>query len=288
MPLYHVGGSVLTLLLCGARRATAVTLPRFEAAPMLRLLCEERCTHFFGLETHCAMILEVPGGTAGPSLRVAFVGGRREILEAVRARLCPTIVNRYGLTESSGNTTSTEVADPPEVALTTMGRPLPGLEVRVVDGEIRVRGWGVTRGYLDDPEATRAVFDEDGWLRTGDSGEIDADGRLIFLGRIRDALRVGGENVAAAEIEALVGSHPDVAQVAVVPVPDARLGEVPVAFVELHPGRDAAEAEIIEFCRARAAGFKVPRRIHFVAADAWPLTGSGKIQKRTLRERALA
>jgi acyl-CoA synthetase (AMP-forming)/AMP-acid ligase II len=222
------------------------------------------------------------------ALRIAFVGGRRAVLEAVRARLCPVIVNRYGLTESSGNTCSTEAKDPPEVALNTMGRPLPGIEVRIVDGEIRVRGWAVTRGYLDDPVATRAAFDDEGWLRTGDLGEIDGDGRLVFLGRARETLRVGGENVAAAEIEELVGRHPAVAQVAVVAIDDARLGEVPVAFVELRAGRHAAEAELVAFCRERAAGFKVPRRVHLVAPGAWPLTGSGKIQKAALRERALA
>jgi acyl-CoA synthetase (AMP-forming)/AMP-acid ligase II len=167
-----------------------------------------------------------------------------------------------------------------------MGRPLPGLEVRIVDGEIRVHGWAVTRGYLDDPEATRAAFDGEGWLRTGDAGEIDADGRLIFRGRIRDALRVGGENVAAAEVEALIGSHPAVAQVAVVPRADPRLGEVPVAFVELRAGASADEDEIVAFCRTRTAGYKVPRRVHFVATGEWPLTDSGKIQKRALSERA--
>ncbi len=290
MPFHHVGGSVLTLLLCAAREATAVTLPRFEAEEMLAAIERERCTHFFGIETMCVLLLERAELDAidRSALRVAFVGGRRAVLEAVRERLCPVIVNRYGLTESSGNTCCTAVTDPPEVALDTMGRPLPGLELRIVDGEIRIRGWAVTAGYLDDADATRAAFDDEGWLRTGDRGEIDADGRLRFLGRAREMLRVGGENVSAAEIEELVGRHPAVAQVAVVAVEDERLGEVPVAFVELRAGRTADEDELVAFCRERAAGFKTPRRVHLVAPGAWPLTGSGKIRKTALRDEALA
>lgn len=287
MPFYHVGGSVLTLLLCVARLATAVTLPRFEARVMLKALARERCTHFFGVESMCVMLLQRPelASLDRSALRVAFVGGRRAVLEEVRARICGTIVNRYGLTESSGNTCATEIGDPPEVALATMGRPLPGIEVRIVDGEIRVRGWAVTSGYLDDPGATAAAFDEDGWFRTGDVGEIDASGRLRFLGRARDTVRVGGENVATAEIEELLGRHPAVAQVAVVPQADYRLGEVPVAFVELRSGMPAGADELVEFCRSRAAGFKVPRLVLFIAPGSWPMTGSGKIQKSALRAR---
>lgn len=298
MPMYHVGGSVLSATLAVVREATLITQPRFDPSDMIRLIGAERCTHLFGIETMFAELLEQPDLERADlgSLRVCFAGGRPSLLAAVRRRICRTVVNRYGLTEASGNVTCTEVTDPPEVQLHSAGRPLPGLEVRVADpstgrvlppggeGTIEVRGWAVMRGYLDDASATRAAISADGWLGTRDLGVLSGDGRLRFVGRARETIRIGGENVAPAEIEELLGRHPAVAQAAVVPLEDRRLGEVPVAFVELRRGARAGERELIDFCRERAAGFKAPRQVRFVEPGAWPLTESGKIRKVVLRE----
>jgi acyl-CoA synthetase (AMP-forming)/AMP-acid ligase II len=171
------------------------------------------------------------------------------------------------------------------------------MEVRIVDpetgvdlptggeGEILVRSPGLFDGYANDPEKTQAAFDQDGWYRTGDRGALDADGRLRFLGRLKDMLKVGGENVGAAEIESLLSTHAAVKLVQVVGVPDARLEEVPAVFVELRAGASATADELIAFCSERIARFKVPRYVRFVSE--WPMSAT-KIQKGPLRERLVA
>jgi fatty-acyl-CoA synthase len=173
---------------------------------------------------------------------------------------------------------------------------MPGLEVVVRDpetgkilpqgeaGEVCYRGWCLMRGYFDDPELTAEVIDADGWLRTGDLATIDPDGYVELVGRIKDMIRVGGENVAASDVEGFLLRHEKVKQAVAVGVPEPRLGEVVVAFVELKSGMEATEAEIIAYCKADLAGFKVPRQVHFVTE--WPMTGAGKIQKFALQELA--
>jgi len=176
-----------------------------------------------------------------------------------------------------------------------VGVPLPGFEIRTVDqsgvdtpvgepGEVVVRGDTVTRGYLDDPEATAAAIDADGWLHTGDLGTLDADGYLRIVGRIKDMFIVGGFNAYPAEIENLLLRHPRIAQVAVIGVPDDRLGEVGTAFVVLEPGPPVQPDEIIEWARAEMANFKVPRTVEFL--DALPLNATGKVMKEELRTHA--
>ena len=148
-----------------------------------------------------------------------------------------------------------------------------------------MRGFGLFDGYANDPEKTAAAFDADGWYRTGDRGALDDQGRLTFLGRLKDMLKVGGENVAAAEIESLLSTHPAVKLVQAVGIPDPRLEEVPAVFVELRSGRTASEEELIGFCGERIARFKVPRHVRFVSE--WPMSAT-KIQKGPLRERLIA
>ena len=150
-----------------------------------------------------------------------------------------------------------------------------------VAGEIVVRGYCVFDRYHKDPERTAEAVDDDGWFHTGDIGSMTAEGRISYLGRTKDMLKVGGENVAAMEIESFIATHPCVSIVAVVGVPDAKYMEVPAAFIELRPGRHATEDEIIEFCRAGLARFKVPRHVRFI--DQWPMSAT-KIQKFRLRE----
>jgi fatty-acyl-CoA synthase len=182
------------------------------------------------------------------------------------------------------------------------GKAMPheGVFVRVADpatnaplpagsqGEIQVRGWNVMKGYYKNDEANAKVFTPDGWLRTGDLGMLDAEGRLSMVGRLKDVFRVGGENVAPAEVEEVLLGHAAVATAQVVGVPDARLGEVPAAYVTLKAGMAAGEEELIAWCKARAANFRVPRYLRIVADfEAIGMTGSGKVQKVKLREHAM-
>jgi fatty-acyl-CoA synthase len=167
--------------------------------------------------------------------------------------------------------------------------PLPGLEIRISkENEIQVRGWSVMRGYCNDPEQTARAFTADGWLRTGDLGELTADGRLRMFGRMKELFRVGGENVAPAEVEEVLLGHPAVETAQVVGVPDARLGEVPCAYVTLRKGLEVKEKELTEWCKSRCANFRVPRYLKIVPDfESIGMTASGKVQKNKLREHAL-
>ena len=200
----------------------------------------------------------------------------------------------YGLTEASAISGVHLARGPEDEALF---RPLPGIEIRVVDpetgtrrsvgqeGEIQVRGGHVTSGYYKMPEQTAALFAPDGWLRTGDLGREESPGLFRFLSRLKEVLKTGGFLVAPLEVEAVLGAHPAVAEACVVPRPDARLGEVGVAFVQLRPGASGTADELLRLCATRLANFKVPREIVFV--DDYPRTATGKIQRARLRERLL-
>jgi acyl-CoA synthetase (AMP-forming)/AMP-acid ligase II len=205
-------------------------------------------------------------------------------------------VGTFGMTETAGTVTTSKLTDPLNERVSRLGKPLPGMEVRIVDhdtgldvpqgahGEVLVRGYSTIEGYYKDPEKTAAALDEHGWYHTGDVGSIDAAGTMMFHGRTKDMLKVGGENVAAAEIEASLQRHPAVKLAQVVGIPDARYAEVPAAFVELKPGEVATAQELIAHCKAEIAGFKVPRQVRFVTE--WPMSTS-KIQKFRLREQIL-
>jgi acyl-CoA synthetase (AMP-forming)/AMP-acid ligase II len=184
----------------------------------------------------------------------------------------------YGLTEA-GTITASRQGDSFEDIATTVGTPTEGFEINIADdGELLARGYGVMQGYLDDPEATRQAIDPDGWLHTGDLGAIDEHGRLKIIGRKKDMFIVGGFNAYPAEIEGFLLEHPDVAQAAVIGVPDERLGQVGKAFV-VRQGPVSAE-ELIAWSRGRMAGFKVPRFVEFL--DELPLNATGKVMKDRL------
>ena len=218
-----------------------------------------------------------------------------ELIRRVREELpFDRILTGYGLTEA-GTVTGSRPDDDFEHIATTVGVPWPGFEVRTVTqsgtdaapgeaGEVVVRGETVMRGYLDDPEATAAAIDGDGWLHTGDLGTFDADGYLRIVGRIKDMFIVGGFNAYPAEIENLLLRHPRIAQAAVIGVPDERLGEVGKAFVVLDPGPPIEPTEVVEWARAEMANFKVPRTVEFL--DALPVNATGKVVKDELRARA--
>ena len=233
------------------------------------------------------------------SLRLAVTGAADipvDLIRRVREELpFERILTGYGLTEA-GTVTGSRADDDFEHIATTVGVPWPGFEVRTVDdegadatigepGEVVVRGETVMRGYLDDPDATAAAIDADGWLHTGDLGTFDADGYLRIVGRIKDMFIVGGFNAYPAEIENLLLRHPRIAQAAVIGVPDKRMGEVGMAFLVLTPGPELNAAEIIEWSRAEMANFKAPRFVEFV--DALPVNATGKVVKDELRARAV-
>jgi acyl-CoA synthetase (AMP-forming)/AMP-acid ligase II len=207
------------------------------------------------------------------------------------------VVTGYGLTESTGIATMSRPEDPPDVVARTVGRALPSVEVRIVDGEgqelprgtpgeIVVKGYNVMKGYFDAPEQTAEAIDSDGWLHTGDIGTMDDDGFVAVTDRLKDMYIVGGFNAYPAEIEAALLRHPDIAMVAVVGIPDRRLGEVGMAFVVPRSGAVLTEESIIGWARDEIANYKVPRRVAFV--DALPMNAVGKVVKDDLRRQAAA
>ncbi|MGY1814499.1 FadD3 family acyl-CoA ligase [Blastococcus sp. SYSU D00820] len=293
-PFFHSFGYRAGLLACVIRRATMVPQAVFDAETSLRLIEQERITVFPGAPTVYTTLLDHPALADHDisSVRLA-VTGATIVPEALLTRMREVlgfrdIITAYGLTESCGTVT----VCPPDTDLhrlsTSCGKAIPGTEVAIVgadgrqlppreSGEIVVRGYNVMLGYFEDPEATAAAIDPDGWLHTGDVGWLDEEGFLRVTDRMKDVFMVGGFNVYPAEVERLLTGHPSVAEVAVVGVPDERMGEVGHAYVLPRPGTAPTEAELLEYCRSTMANFKVPRRITVV--DQLPRTSSGKVQK---------
>jgi acyl-CoA synthetase (AMP-forming)/AMP-acid ligase II len=242
-------------------------------------------------------LLNSPEAGELANLRLAVTGAAAipvSLVDRMRTELgFETVLTAYGLTEATGFATSCRADDDPETIATTSGRAIPGVEVRVVDdggsevprgepGEIVIRGYNVMQGYYDEPEETAAAIDGDGWLHTGDVGVMDERGYVRITDRKKDMFIVGGFNAYPAEIENLMLAHEKVAQVAVVGVPDDRMGEVGMAFVVLRPGAEATPDELVAWCRQRMANYKAPRHVELV--DALPLNAMGKVLKYQLRE----
>lgn len=292
LPLFHTGG-LLPLLGALLRGATFCSTAHFEPDEALAMLERERVTAAYpAFSTLITALLDAPtfATTDLSALRWILAIGPARLLERLQEAI-PSArqVSCYGCTEVGGVVVYNSVDDSAQDRANTSGRPFPGVHVEIVDpfgkpvadgetGEILVRGPGVLRRYhREDIDPV----DEQGRFHTGDLGHLDERGQLVFTGRLKDMLKVGGENVAASEIELVLSQHPSVTLAAVVPVPDDRLDEVPAAFVELRPGHSAEPEEIIAFCAARLASFKVPRHVHFVTS--WPMSAT-KIQKFRLRE----
>ena len=299
---YHVAGTTLSLLASLAAGACLVTLPSFDVEEALRLLSSERCTLISGNDTIFLMILGHPRrGDYKLHLRGGWAAAGIEVMQQARDRLgLRDLVYAYGLSEASPNVIMSRHDEPVADRLAGITRPHRGLEVRTIDlgtgrvqppgqpGEIQVRGWSVMKGYYKKPEATAAALLPDGWLRTGDLGVLDEQGRLRFIGRAKDMLRVGGENVAPADVEEVLHAHPKVKQAQVIGVPDARLGEVVAAYVVLNEGAASAPEELIQWCKSRCANFKVPRYLRIIDTfEGIGMTGSNKVQKTKLRQQAL-
>jgi acyl-CoA synthetase (AMP-forming)/AMP-acid ligase II len=282
-PFFHIFGYKAGLVASLIRGATALPLAVFDVGRVLELVERERVTVLPGPPTLYHSLLEADGGRDLSSLRVAVTGSADIPVELVRRITTELpfshLMTGYGLTEA-GTVTASRPGDPYEAVATTVGKPCRGFEVRVAeDKEVLVRGYSVMRGYLDDPEATAEAIDADGWLHTGDLGELDEEGRLRIVGRKKDMFIVGGFNAYPAEIEGFLLEHPAVAQVAVVGVPDARMGQVGQAFV-VRRG-EVTEPELIAWAKERMAGFKVPRHVEF--RTSLPLTATGKVLKDQLR-----
>jgi acyl-CoA synthetase (AMP-forming)/AMP-acid ligase II len=192
------------------------------------------------------------------------------------------LLNAYGMTEACGSISRTEIGDPIEAHALTVGRPMPWLETRLIDGQLAIRGKPVIQGYLGDPVP---AADIDAWFATGDLFESDEANRLRFKGRLKDMLTVGGFNVYPREVEEVLSRNPAVLQAQVIGIPDARLGEIPFAFVRLAPGAGATAEELHRFCDERLSGYKVPR--HFQFLDQFPTNSAGKVEKYRLRELVL-
>ncbi|WP_113701825.1 AMP-binding protein [Nonomuraea lactucae] len=296
-PFFHAAGSTLSVLSCLQHVATLVTMDRFEPGEALRLMEEERCTHFSGNDTIALMLLNHPDRRGRRlALRGAWVAASptivQRVIDELGAREC---VTGYGLSEASPNVAQSCWWEPEEVRVTARMRPQPGVEVRIRDrqtgadlppghiGEILVRGWNVMLGYFDRPEETADALSADGWLSTGDLGRLDDSGRLEFVERAKDLIRVGGENVAPAEVEDILHRHPEIRQAAVVGVPDERLIEVPFAFVVLNQDCRAEPDDLLAWARRHMAGFKVPRYLRIVEDfEGFGMTASSKVQKRQL------
>jgi fatty-acyl-CoA synthase len=269
----------------------------FEAGEALRLIEGERCTLFYGTPNMVQALAEHPDRPARDlsSLRSGGTVGTPEQIRRVVELGAREICNIYGLTETYGNCAVTDAAEPLEVRTTSVGRPLPDVELRIVDpengrplaagevGEIRVKGY-LTVGYYKDEDKNRAAFDAHGYFITGDLGLLDDAGRLYFRGRIKEMIKTGGINVAPAEVEETLMAHPAVRLACVTGVPDARRDEVIAALVVCEAGRSVAEADLLAHCRRALAAYKIPRLVKFVNESDLPLTVTGKLQKNRLAE----
>lgn len=301
-PFFHVAGSTLSILVSLQTGCCLLSLPKFDVAENLAILDRERCTLISGNDTIFLMLMGHPDFDADRlHLRGGWAAAGPEVMEQIYTRMrVPGLCNAYGQSEAAPNVLLSAHDDPLALRISGFGFPHPGTEVRLADpdtdaprapgepGEIQVRGWNVMRGYYKMPEATAKAFSADGWLKTGDQGEMDAQGRVRMLSRLKDMYRVGGENVAPSEVEEVLHAHPAVRQAQVVGVPDARLGEVTGAFVLLKPEHVASREELIDWCKARSANFKVPRYLEIVDTfENIGMTGSSKVQKNKLRAHAL-
>jgi HIP---CoA ligase len=282
-PYFHTFGLKAGLIASFLRGATMLPVPVFDVDMVVDLIERERITMLPGPPTLYHSLLTVQDKSRLSTLRAGVTGAADipvELVRRIHGELpFQTLMTGYGLTEA-GNVTLSRPGDSFEEVATTAGLPCDGVEVRVAhDGEVLVRGYGVMKGYLDDPAATAETIDSDGWLHTGDLGNFDNAGRLRVVGRKKDMFIVGGFNAYPAEIEGFLLNHPAVAQAAIIGVPDERLGQVGKAFVVRNA--DVGADELISWCRERMAGFKVPRSVQFL--EALPLNATGKVVKDLLR-----
>ncbi|HEV7716789.1 MAG TPA: AMP-binding protein, partial [Steroidobacteraceae bacterium] len=304
VPLYHCFGMVMANLACVVHGATIVyPSPGFDPLAVLTAIQTERCTALHGVPTMFIAELEHPQFARFDlaSLRAGIMAGSPcpiEVMRRVVDRMHMSEVTiAYGMTETSPVSFQSSPADPMERRVTTVGRIQPHMEAKVIDaegntlgrmepGELCTRGYAVMLGYWDDAEKTAEALDSEGWMHTGDLGVIDEEGYCNIVGRAKDMIIRGGENVYPREVEEFLFRHPKVADVAIVGIPHERYGEEVCAWIKLRAGTSATDDEIREYCRGQIAHYKIPAHIAFV--ESFPMTVTGKVQKYLIRQQMVA
>ena len=304
VPFYHCFGMVIGNLAC-VTHGTAIVLPApaFEPLPTLRAIQDERCTSVLGVPTMFIAMLGHPDFPTFEltSLRTGMMAGSPCPVEVMKRCVDEMHLHEvtigYGMTETSPVSTQTAADDPLDKRVGTVGRVLPHVQVKIVDpatgetlqrneaGEFCTKGYSVMLGYWDDPEKTAEAVDADGWMHTGDLATMDDDGYVNIVGRSKDMVIRGGENVYPREVEEFLYAHPDIVDVQVVGVPDERYGEELAAWVQLREGATLTQEDLDRYCRGRIAHFKIPRYLH--VTDEFPMTVTGKVQKFKMRERSI-
>jgi fatty-acyl-CoA synthase len=305
VPFYHCFGMVMGNLGCTTHGATMVIpAPGFDPTATLAACAQERCTGLYGVPTMFIAVLDHPEFAAYDlsSLRTGIMAGSpcpAEVMKRVMELMHMREVSiAYGMTETSPVSTQTAPDDPVQKRVASVGRVHPWVEVKVIDpgtgetvergetaGELCTRGYSVMKGYWEDAERTAEAIDPEGWMHTGDLATMDADGYVAIVGRIKDLVIRGGENVYPREVEEFLYGHPAIADVQVIGVPDERYGEELMACVILREGAALEAEDVRAFCRGRIAHFKVPRYVRFV--NSFPMTVTGKVQKFKMREAAV-
>jgi fatty-acyl-CoA synthase len=302
VPLFHCYGCVIGTM-SALNSGAAIILPNWtwDARATLQAVHDERATSLYGVPTMYVAEFALPDFASFDltCLRTGMMSGAPCPVELMKRVLnemhCHELVIAYGQTETSPVVTMSDADDPIEIRVNTVGRAMPQTEIRIAkvrggektvpmgeQGEVCVRGYALMKGYDGDPEATAAVIHADGWLHTGDLGIMREDGCIHLTGRSKDVIIRGGENIYPREVEEFLYTHPKVDETQVVGIPNARLGEIVVAWVRLAPGAEATEEEIREFCKGQIAYYKIPEYVRFVTK--FPATLSGKIQKYKIRE----
>jgi fatty-acyl-CoA synthase len=302
LPLFHAFGLYEGPLMSVVTGARQVLMEQFEPGTALRLIASERATMIHGFDTHFHDLMTHPdcAQTDRSSLRTgllaAGLASSAPVARQAQRLLCPT-VSGWGMTEVGVGAALGYPTDTEDDRCLASGAALPGYEFKIIDpgtgcllppdvpGELCCRGYGVMQGYYKKPTETAQAIDAEGWLHSGDMATMRDDGTIRFLGRYKEMLKVGGENVDPVEVEALLLHHPTVSQVKVVGVPDARLQEVACACVILKPGAQMAPEELLAVCRGKIASFKIPRYV--LCMQEYPMTSSGKVQKFKLREMSI-
>ena len=300
VPLYHCFGMVMGNLGCVTHGTTMIyPSEAFDPGLTLQAVAEERATGLYGVPTMFIAMLDHPqrAGFDLSSLRTGIMAGATCPIEIMRRVISEMHMGEvqiaYGMTETSPVSIQTGPADELELRVTTVGRTQPQLESKLIDaqgntvargeiGELCTRGYSVMLGYWSNPQATREAIDSEGWMHTGDLAQMDEQGYVRIVGRNKDMIIRGGENIYPRELEEFFFTHPAVADVQIVGIPDAKYGEEIVAWIKFHPGHAANELELQTWCKSRIAHFKTPRYFKFV--ETFPMTVTGKIQKFKMRE----
>jgi fatty-acyl-CoA synthase len=300
VPMFHCFGCVMSTLNSIYHGSTMVILESFDALKALQFIAAERCTAVNGVPTMFVTMLNHPDFDKYDmsSLRTGIMAGAlcpEEAMNQVRTKMhCPEIVIAFGQTESSPVMTMTRRDDPVKLRVASVGRLLPDIEGKIIDpetghdapvnvqGEIVTRSACIMKGYYKMPEATAEAIDKEGWLHTGDLGEVDENGYFKVTGRIKDMIIRGGENIYPRELEEFLYKNPKVMNVQVVGIPDKKYGEQVLAAIQLKANQTASAEEFIEFCKGKIARHKIPKYWEFV--DSYPMTASGKIQKFKMKE----